>query len=158
MVLISASCSSLTFLIRCAKSVSALAARVRVSQLRSCCTLRLRPAESCASSDGSHGDPVCVMQHRGMLIQGDDIAVRHVGATVTGRGEVRLIDIELCSYRTEGFMRCIVVTYSLPFLRFTHAVKFVVGFIRAVIVQEIQHPFRAEFVCRDIQTQRTPAP
>ena len=51
-------------------------------------------------------------------------------------------------------MRSTVTVYR-RFLRFTHAVKFVVGLISAIVVQIIQNPFRIEFIRRNIQTERT---
>ena len=91
-----------------------------------------------------------VVQDGRVLVERDNVAVRHVGIAMTGGGQVRLVDVELAHAGLEGFMRRTVTVYR-GLLRFTHAVKFVVGFIRAVIVEVIQHPFRVELVCRNIQ-------
>ena len=94
-----------------------------------------------------------VVQNRGMFIQRHDVAVRHVGIAVAGRRQVSLIDIELAHTGLERFVRRTVAIHR-RFLRFTHAVKFVVGLVGAIVVQIIQHAFRVEFICRNIQTQR----
>ena len=95
-----------------------------------------------------------VVKNRSMLIQRDNIAVWHVGITVAGRGQVRLVDIEFAHAGLERLVRGTMAIHR-RFLRFTHAVKFVIGFVRAVVMQEVEHPFRVEFVRGNIQTQCT---
>ncbi|MNE46263.1 hypothetical protein D3C80_1405900 [compost metagenome] len=88
-----------------------------------------------------------------MLVQRHNIPVRHIGITMTRRRQVSLINIELAHAGQERFVRCLM-TIHCGFLRFAHAGQFIVGLISAVVMQIIDHAFRVDFVCRNIQTQR----
>ncbi len=84
-----------------------------------------------------------VVQHGGMFIQRHDIAVRDIGIAMTGRGQIGLIDIEFAHPREECLM-CRLMTVYRRFLRFTHAGQLIVRFIRAVVMQIVDHAFRIE--------------
>ncbi|MNC04534.1 hypothetical protein D3C75_519750 [compost metagenome] len=95
-----------------------------------------------------------VVQHRRVFIQRHNVAVRHVSIPVAGRRQVSLVDIELAHAGQEGFMgRTMAV--NRRFLRFTHTRQLIVGLIRAVIVQVINHAFRVDIIGGNIQTTRT---
>ena len=97
---------------------------------------------------------LCVMQYGGMLVQRHNIAVRHISVAMAGRGQIGLVDIKLAHPGEESFMSSLM-TVNRRLLRFTHTGQLIVSFIRAIVVQIIDRPFRVDFIRRNIQPQRT---
>ena len=89
-----------------------------------------------------------VMQHGGMFVQRHNVAVRYIGVAMAGRGQIGLIDIKLAHPGEERFMSGLM-TVNRRLLRFAHAGQLIVSFIRAVVVQIINHPFRVDFIRRE---------
>ena len=94
-----------------------------------------------------------VVQDGGMLIQRDNIAVRHVGITMAGGGEIGLVDIEFAHSRLESFVGR-TMTIHRRLLRFTHAGQLVIGFVSPVVMQVVDNPFRVDLIRGDTQAQR----
>ena len=90
-----------------------------------------------------------VMQHGGMFVQSHNVAVRYIGVAMAGRGQIGLVDIKLAHPGKERFMSGLM-TVNRRLLRFAHAGQLIVSFIRAIVVQIIDRPFRVDFIRRDI--------
>ena len=94
-----------------------------------------------------------VVQDGGMLIQRDNVAVRHVGIAVTSGGEIGLVDIEFAHPGLESFIGR-AMTIDRRFLRFTHTGQLVIRFVSPIVVQVIDNPFRVDLIRSDTQPQR----
>ena len=95
-----------------------------------------------------------VMQYRSVFVKRHNVAVRYVGITMTGRGQIGNVDIELAHARTERFF-CRAVTVDRHFLRFTHTGQFVLSFEGAIVMQVVDNPFRVDVAGLNTQLQRT---
>ena len=95
-----------------------------------------------------------VVQHRRMLVQRHDVAVRHIGVAMAGSRQIGLVDIKLAHAGTEGFF-CRTVAVDRHLLRFTHTRQFIVSLIGAIVVQVVNHPFRVDVARSNAQAQRT---
>ena len=89
-----------------------------------------------------------VMQNGSVFVQRHNVAVRYIGVAMAGSSQIGLVNIKLAHPGEERFMSGLM-TVNRRLLRFAHAGQLIVSFIRAVVVQIINHPFRVDFIRRE---------
>ncbi len=93
-----------------------------------------------------------VVQHGSVLVERHDIAVGYVGIAVAGGGQIGHVDVKFAHTGEKRLVRC-AVAHHCRLLRLSHTGQLVVGLIGAIVVQEVNHPFRVDILGFDLQLQ-----